>query len=531
MRKLQSILMVLLLNVLPLLTIGCLNDPEDDKDVKPQIITEPQNIAAMFGDAVSFKVSVSPDPAIDYQWFRADTMIPYANDSILAFATVSYADTGEYFVFVSNRAGYVTSQKVHLYVSGGEPVIANFPGSTGFDYKDSTVLLAKVAGLSPFYFQWYKDGQPIIGAVGRTYAISSFSNADSGTYQVVVKNSLGIDTSNLTRLYPCGTLFITQTDFTSGYMERMSIKTSKISGPGTFIFGDVAIRTYDRYVYLLERYGADNLIKYDPSKKGEDAFLYQKKLGDNWNPQDIEFVDERKAYVSNSNVPEITVLDPSTGAFLKHIDLSDYTYLPDSNVSPYANDLQIAESYLYVLLQRRNGFKPGASSLILKVNIYKDSIVDTIPLNFKNGYAMSYANGALYVTNPGSAYSGSDGGIEMVDLATKKVTILFEESTLGGSPNGIVYKEKSRFYITNYIDWKKVAVLEIDVSTKTVVATLDGVKDAYGGIYYDSVSKRLFVGERDDVEKGVRIFENNIQIGPTVKTAQSLSPIGFSIVR
>jgi hypothetical protein len=528
--KPHSVLMVLLATVMLLMT-GCFNDPEDYEDVKPVILAEPQSIAAMFGDTVSFKVSVANDPVVEFQWFCGDTIIPYAKDSILVFAPVSYSDTGEYFVFVSNRAGYVISQKVHLSVSGGEPVIAQFPASKGLDQKDSTVLFAKVAGSSPFYFQWYKEGQPIIGAVGRSYAISSFSNADSGTYYVVVKNSIGIDTSNKTRLYPAGTLFITETDYKTGYMERLSIKTSKITGAGTSIFKDIAIRAFEGYIYLIERYQADNIAKYDPSKKGTDGFLYQKKLGDNWNPQDIEFVSDRKAYISNNDEPEISVLDPSMGTFLNHIDISDYTFRPDSNKSPYASDLQLVKPYLYVLLQRRHGFDPGAPSLILKINTFTDSIVDTIALHYQNGCAMSYANGALYVTNPGSAYSSSDGGIEKVDLETKNVSIILEESALGGSPNSIVYKENNRFYITTYIDYEKSAVLEIDAGTKTVITTLSGIKNVFDGIYYDSVSRKLFVGERDAKEKGVRIFENNVQVGSTVSTANSLAPSGFVVVR
>jgi hypothetical protein len=528
--RFESVLMGLLAIVLVAMT-GCLNDPSDTDDAKPVIMAEPQSISAMFGDTVSFKVSVVHDPVIEFQWFCGDTMIPYAKDSVLVFAPVSYSDTGDYFVFVSNKTGYVISQKVHLSVSGGEPVIAAFPASTALNVKDSIVLTAKVAGYSPFSFKWYKNGVPINGADNRLYTIPSFSDADSGTYFVVVTNSIGTDTSSTTRLYPAGTLFITETDFNSGSMERMSTKTNKITGAKTSIYDDVAIRSFEGYIYLIERLKADNIIKYDPSKSGEDAFLYQKKLGDNFNPYDVEFVSDRKAYIANYDAPEITVFDPSTGAFLNHIDISEYTWMPDSNNSPNASDLQLVGKYLYVLLQRLDKLKPGAPSLILKVNTFTDSIVDTIALHFKNGYAMSYANGALCVTNPGSAYSSSDGGIEMVDLSTKQVTVLFEESTLGGSPNCIVHKENNRFYVTNYIDWQKVSVIEIDAGTKKIVDTLKGVRDAYGGILYDSVSRRLYVGERDDNEMGVRIFENNVQVGATVRSAGSLAPSGFAIVR
>jgi hypothetical protein len=458
-------------------------------------------------------------------------MIINKKDSILKIANVSYSDTGEYFVFVSNRTGYVISRKVHLFVSGGEPLVADFPVSKGIDIKDSIELTAQVAGYPPFNYQWYKNKLPIEGAVENTYKIPSFAYADSGSYSVTVKNSIGTDTSNLIKLYVAGKLYITETDFKSGYMEWMSIKTNKITTGGLAVFGDLGIRTFGNYIYLIERYGADNISKYDPSKSGESAFLYQKKLGDNWNPQDIEFVSETKAYIANMNEPKITIFDPSTGTFLKNIDISEYTYIPDTNTSPHANDLQLVGSDLYVMLQRRNGFSPGAPTMILKINTTTDEITDSITLNYKNGHSMIYANGALYISSPGSNYVVGDGGIEKVDLLTKKVSAIIDESVLGGSPNYIVHKEGEHFYITNYVGWQNVQVLEIDAATKKIVDTLKGIKDAFGGIYFDEISNKLFVGERDDIEMGVKIFENNRQIGSTVRTANTLAPSGFVIIR
>jgi hypothetical protein len=76
-----------------------------------------------------------------------------------------------------------------------------------------------------------------------------------------------------------------------------------------------------------------------------------------------------------------------------------------------------------------------------------------------------------------------------------------------------------------------VKVYEIDVATKTIIDTLGGIKDAFGGICYDDISERLFVGERDAVEAGVKIFENNRQVGSIVRTANTLPPSGLAIVR
>jgi DNA-binding beta-propeller fold protein YncE len=215
---------------------------------------------------------------------------------------------------------------------------------------------------------------------------------------------------------------------------------------------------------------------------------------------------------------------------VSNIDISTYTFRPDSNSSPYANDLQLVGSDLYVLLQRRNGYKPGAPSLILKINTNTDAVTDTIPLQFKNGYGMAYADGALYVSNPGSSYSTDDGAIEKVVLSTKAVSTVINETTLGGNPNQIIHKSGSHFYVQNYIAWKNDKVVEIDAAAGTVVATLPNVKDAFGGIYYDDVDSKLYVGERDATEMGVRVFKDNVQVGSTLKSSNSLPPTGMVIV-
>jgi len=326
-------------------------------------------------------------------------------------------------------------------------------------------------------------------------------------------------------------LFICESDFQFGLLEWKLTSETNVSSSNLSIYSDAGIKAFGGYLYVIEHYGADNILKFDPSKSDQSGVVYQSHLGDNWNPQDIEFLSDTKAYVSNMNQPKITIFNPSSGKVISNIDISAYTFRPDSNSSPYANDLQLVGSDLYVLLQRRNGYNPGSSSLILKINTDRDVVVDTITLQFKNGYGMAYNNGALYVSNPGSSYLIGDGAIEKVDLSNKKVSTVIDETTLGGNPNQIVYKSSSRFYITNYIEWKNTKVVEIDVATGTVIATLSGVNDAFGGIYYDDVEGKLYVGERDATEMGVRVFKDNVQVGSIIKSSNSLPPTGMVIVR
>ncbi|MFP4164123.1 MAG: YncE family protein [Chitinispirillaceae bacterium] len=326
-------------------------------------------------------------------------------------------------------------------------------------------------------------------------------------------------------------LFISESGSESGLLEWASVEDDEVKSAGLSIYSDAVLKSFGGYLYIIERFGADNIIKFDPSENDQSGIIYQKHLGDNWNPQDMEFVSETKAYVSNMNEPNITVFNPSTGEIISHIDISAYTYMPDSNSSPYANDLQLVGADLYVMLQRRNGFNPGAVTLLLKIDTAEDEVADTIPLQFKNGYEMAYNDGALYICNPGSSFSTGDGAVEKVDLSTNKVSTVIDETALGGNPNRIVHKSGSRFYITNYIDWKNVSVVEIDAESGTVVTVLPKVKDAFGGIHYDAVDEKLYVGERDTDEMGVRVYQNNKQVGSTIKGSNSLPPTDITVVR
>lgn len=326
-------------------------------------------------------------------------------------------------------------------------------------------------------------------------------------------------------------LFVCESDFQSGLLEWTSISNPSISSSNLPIYSDAGVTSYGGFLYVIEKYGADNILKFDPSKSDQSGVAYQTHLGDNWNPQDIEFVSDTKAYICNMNEPKITIFNPSTGTVISNINISTYTFVPDSNSSPYANDLQLVGSDLYVLLQRRNGYNPGAPSLILKINTATEAVVDTIPLQFTNGYGMAYADGALYVSNPGSSYSTGDGAIEKVVLSTKAVSTVINETTLGGNPNQIIHKSGSHFYVQNYIAWKDCKIVEIDASTGAVVATLPGVIDAFGGICYDDVEGNLYVGECDVTEMGIRVFKDNVQIGPTISSENSLPPTGMVIVR
>ena len=325
-------------------------------------------------------------------------------------------------------------------------------------------------------------------------------------------------------------LFIAESDFQSGQLGWMGLESTAIFSGKLSIWNDAVLRTFDGYLYVIEKFGADNIIRFDPSRSDQSGVKYQQHLGDNLNPVDIEFIDDSKAYISCQLEPIILVFNPSKGSVLDTINISAYTFNKESNSTPYANQMALAGDKLYVSLQRRDGYNPGTRSLILVINTETDEIEDTIPTQYKNCYDLIYNDGTLYVTNPGNPEQTGDGAIEAIDVETKQVRTVISEDVLGGSPYLMVHKSGTMFYVQNYISWGNVSVVEIDASSGTVGATLP-VKDAYGGLCYDDIYGRLYVGERSIDETGIRIFENNVQIGKTIKSSNSLPPYDLTIIR
>jgi hypothetical protein len=79
------------------------------------------------------------------------------------------------------------------------PSIVSQPSGLSVTAGASATFSVSANGTSPSY-QWYKDGSPISGATGATYAISSTQVSDAGSYTVTVSNTAGSVTSNAAKL-------------------------------------------------------------------------------------------------------------------------------------------------------------------------------------------------------------------------------------------------------------------------------------------------------------------------------------------
>src|SRR6185312_5758461 len=106
----------------------------------PQIITQPPNTTAFYGDSVGITVIAGGDAPLAYQWYTNSTPLTPLTDGSSGFgsgiitnttaATINFTfvdtnQTGNYRVVITNALGSITSSVVHLQVNVRTPIVTN----------------------------------------------------------------------------------------------------------------------------------------------------------------------------------------------------------------------------------------------------------------------------------------------------------------------------------------------------------------------------------------------------------------------
>ncbi|HMD68969.1 MAG TPA: DUF2341 domain-containing protein, partial [Chitinivibrionales bacterium] len=163
----------------------------------PTISTQPVSQTKFVGQADTFSVVASGNPAPTYQWQKNGANIAGATNASYIIAAVALTDAGTYDVVVANSQGSVTSAGATLTVNPAlaAPAISKQPASqTKFVGQADTFSVVVSGNPAPTY-QWQKNGANIAGATNASYIIAAVALTDAGTYDVVVTNSQGSVTS------------------------------------------------------------------------------------------------------------------------------------------------------------------------------------------------------------------------------------------------------------------------------------------------------------------------------------------------
>ncbi len=319
--------------------------------------------------------------------------------------------------------------------------------------------------------------------------------------------------------------FVTTTDFVSGGLRRIDLDTRTVLPGETAVYTDTRLRWYDGLLYVINRFGQDNIQVVDPTTL---ATVHQFSTGNGSNPADIAFVSPTKAYVTLYEKTGLLIVNPQTGASLGSIPLGGFA---DADGIPEMDHMERIGPWLFVALQRldrAHGFAPTDSSLVVVVDTRTDAVFDVNPaqpgtqgfrLTGKNPvtpFAFDPPSGRLLIGCAGS-FGALDGGFEWIDpVGFKSLGVAITESALGGNISGLAFDNPTHSYAVVFDASFNGQLVSWNPTAGTKLATMF-TASGLGDLGLDDRGE-LYVCDGTFTSPGVRVW----QAGPDVPLAGPL---------
>jgi hypothetical protein len=163
--------------------------------VPPRIFMDPQSPGTIYaGDPLQLTVDAGGSAPLGYQWRTNGIAIPGATTNPYTKAPAGTDDSGNYDCVVSNSYGSITSAVAAVTVSAATApnILAGPAGHTL--YPGASINLSVVAIGGGLVYQWSKGGTNISGATGSGYSVSPAATNNTGSYSVLITNSMGTAT-------------------------------------------------------------------------------------------------------------------------------------------------------------------------------------------------------------------------------------------------------------------------------------------------------------------------------------------------
>ena len=152
----------------------------------PEIIAGPRSQKVDLGESVSLTVVVGGTKPFEFIWFHEGNVIEGENGTFLIIEVVAEGDLGSYTVEVKNSQGSVLFSNGALLSLRQPVVITSEPDDQRVALGALLELSFQIVGDPPYSIHWEKDVEIIPEVSEAVYAIASVSDADAGTYQMVI---------------------------------------------------------------------------------------------------------------------------------------------------------------------------------------------------------------------------------------------------------------------------------------------------------------------------------------------------------
>ncbi len=248
--------------------------------------------------------------------------------------------------------------------------------------------------------------------------------------------------------------FVYATDFSSGSISDIQFGPPRTVAPDqSSVSSDAVLRHHDGLLYVVNRFGFDNIQVLDPANSF--ATVQQFSVGNGSNPHDIELVSTTKGYVARYESPDLWIVNPQTGAHTGTISLAAFA---DDDGIPEMDRMILWGGRLFVSLQRldrNNFFTPTDSSQIVVIDVVTNALIDAdpsapgtqgilLPFQNPNTEIVADTNGKIVVGCTGN-FGVADGGVVQIDpIALSVTSIEVSESALGGDINDVAVQTTER---------------------------------------------------------------------------------------
>ena len=291
-----------------------------------------------------------------------------------------------------------------------------------------------------------------------------------------------------------GSVYVFGSDYKTGELRWVS--EDGVSEDSKEFNQDSKIVGVDGNLFVLERYGADNLALVDVSNK---KVTWQKDMGDGANPSDVVKANKDEVWVALEGAAKFVKVSVKDGEVVKTVKTDGFNQGKAS--TPNLVDFEVSGDTLFALFQRSENYAYPVPGLLALYKLSNGDLLDTIKLAKKNPMAMGFAKGKLYIASQGeyNADGGTDAddkrGIEVVDFDKKKTSVVVDGEKLGGGVYAFAVDPEGVAFAAIYKGFGDVPVVKVDLSEKSVKKVSD-IADAEGSLYFDDVDGVLYVGDR-----------------------------------
>lgn len=154
----------------------------------PFIKHQPEPLSVRNGQAAEFTIDALGSRPLSIRWLKDDELIEGETGTTLRIDSVSGDDSGNYRAVVSNEFGEVASEIAAL-VSDIPAALSEQPGPAVRN-PDGSFKFEVMAVGTDLEIQWFKNGEPIPGAIGPVFTIAAPTFSDAAIFSVEVSNAL-----------------------------------------------------------------------------------------------------------------------------------------------------------------------------------------------------------------------------------------------------------------------------------------------------------------------------------------------------